>query len=128
MIANSTVLVIIAIPTFHENPVIATPSAVPAAGGCSMSNTTIASIVVPTANENTIIERKWKGWGIIAQNEPNASPIQCPPIIARFLAETALGIVKTINIDAAIDATTTAFSKLSANKIIIVAIVAAKLW
>ena len=58
MIARRIVLVITAIPTFHENPVIATPSAVPHAGGCSMSNTTIANIVDPTAKENTIIEIK----------------------------------------------------------------------
>ena len=128
MIANNIVLVITAIPTFHENPVIATPRAVPAAGGCSMSNTTMANIVDTTARENTSIEIKLYGCGMSVHTEPKNKPIQCPPIIARFLAETALGMVNTIKIDAAIDATTTACSKLKINKISIVAIVAAKLW
>lgn len=37
-------------------PVMATPSAVPAAGGCSVSMTTIANIEAPTAQEYTTMD------------------------------------------------------------------------
>ncbi len=37
--------------TRREIPVIATPRAVPAAGGCSVSVTTIAKMEAPTARE-----------------------------------------------------------------------------
>lgn len=39
----------------RENPVIATPSAVPAAGGCSISITTIINMETPTASEQGIV-------------------------------------------------------------------------
>jgi len=42
-----------AIITCNENPVIATPSAVPLAGGCSQSKATIRKIETPTASAYT---------------------------------------------------------------------------
>ena len=40
-----------AIAVFKENPLIAKPNAVAAAGGCSVSITTIIKIANPTASE-----------------------------------------------------------------------------
>lgn len=39
-----------------ERPVIATPKALPAAGGCPMSNIVVMNIVAPTASEYIITE------------------------------------------------------------------------
>ena len=47
---------ITAIKTSKDKPVVATPSAVPAAGGCSISITTIVNIAAPTAHEYITME------------------------------------------------------------------------
>ncbi len=44
-------LVITAMATDGEKPVMATPKAVPPAGGCSASKTTIKKTEIPTASE-----------------------------------------------------------------------------
>ena len=67
-------LVTTAIVTSKENPLIAIPKAVPDAGGCSVSVTTIMKIESPTANEYTIIEGKNKWCGINAHKYPEISP------------------------------------------------------
>ena len=48
---KSVTLVITATATLKENPVMATPKAVDAAGGCSVSVITIVKVERPTASE-----------------------------------------------------------------------------
>ena len=103
-------LVITAIDALKEKPVIATPKAVAAAGGCSVSIITIMKMESPTASEYAIIEQRKEGWGIKAQREPLKRPTKCPPIIFLELAVTFLGIANTINAVAPIAAITTACS------------------
>ncbi len=74
-----TVLVKMAMATLRENPVIATPKAVPLAGGCSVSELTIKNIEIATASEYMIIEERSEGCGINADNEPERRPTRCPP-------------------------------------------------
>ena len=51
------------------------PNAVPAAGGCSTSNTTIKSIVMPTDKENHIaLNNKMCMNGKTAKQEPMKKP------------------------------------------------------
>lgn len=67
-------LVITAIVAFKEKPVITMPKAVPDAGGCSVSITTITKIESPTASEYTRIEYKNEGCGIKAHKDPHRRP------------------------------------------------------
>lgn len=48
--------------TFHEKPSTETPSAVPAAGGCSVSKTTMMKIESPTASEqiSEVLINSWR--------------------------------------------------------------------
>jgi len=63
-------LMLTAINTSKDVPVITTPRAVPAAGGCSVSVTTIVNIAAPTASEYTIIEYIKAGCGIKENKNP----------------------------------------------------------
>ena len=63
-----------AINTSKDIPVIATPRAVPAAGGCSVSVTTIVNIVAPTASEYIIMEYIKAGCGIKENKNPYRRP------------------------------------------------------
>ena len=74
------------------------PNAVPAAGGCSTSNTTIKSIVMPTDKENHIaLKITMCINGKTAKQEPIKKPKKCPPIILFGSAAILFGIAKTIN-------------------------------
>jgi hypothetical protein len=96
-------------------PVIANPIAVPAAGGCSASRTTIKKIDMPTAKEYINAVKKIVGWGIKAHTEPEIIPIVCPPITFLACAVILFGIAKTINAVAPIDAIITACLILKSN-------------
>ena len=67
-------LVKIAIATLRENPLIATPRAVPPAGGCSVFVATIKNMAIPTASEYTMVEGKTEECGISAHSEPEKRP------------------------------------------------------
>ncbi len=97
-----------AINTSKEMPVIATPRAVPAAGGCSTSITTIVNIVVPTASEYKIIEYNKEDCGNKENINPKKRPTNCPPITFLAWAVMLSGIANTINAVAPIDAIITA--------------------
>lgn len=60
--------------TSKEIPVIATPRAVPAAGGCSISITTIVNMAAPTAKEYTTVEYIKAGCGIKENKNPQRRP------------------------------------------------------
>jgi len=105
-------LVITAKATFRENPLTTTPKAVPAAGGCSVSVTTIIKIERPTAREYKVIENRNECEGIRENREPEMRPTICPPITFLGLAVMLFGIAKTMKDVAPIDAITTACSIL----------------
>tara|TARA_Y100001934_G_scaffold121569_1_gene148660 strand:- start:3036 stop:3350 length:315 start_codon:yes stop_codon:yes gene_type:complete len=87
------------------------PNAVPAAGGCSTSNTTIKSMVMPTDKENHIaLKITMCINGKTAKQEPIKKPRKCPPIILFGSAAILFGIAKTINAVAPILATMTGLS------------------
>jgi hypothetical protein len=89
-------------------PTSAIPKAVPAAGGCSKSNTTINSMVIPTEAENqTALKKSIPMKGNTAKQDPTKKPTRCPPIIRFGSAATLLGIANTINAVAPILAMTT---------------------
>tara|TARA_Y100000815_G_C12952305_1_gene353379 strand:+ start:170 stop:520 length:351 start_codon:yes stop_codon:yes gene_type:complete len=89
-------------------PTSVIPKAVPAAGGCSKSNTTINSIVIPTEAENqTALKKRISIKGNTAKQDPTKKPTRCPPMIRFGSAATLLGIANTINAVAPILATTT---------------------
>jgi hypothetical protein len=67
-------LMLTAANTSKEIPVIATPRAVPAAGGCSMSMTTMMNMAAPTANEHTTVEYIKAGCGIKENKNPQRRP------------------------------------------------------
>jgi len=117
-----------AIATSHDIPVMAMPSAVPAAGGCSISTTTINNIESPTARAYTEIEDSQCTWGMRAQTEPKNRPIAWPPMTFLDFAVIEPGIVKTIKAVAPIDSVTTAFSRLKKRRIMKIVRVARKLW
>ena len=74
------------------------PNAVPAAGGCSRSKTTINRMVMPTDNENhNALKRTTSINGKTAKHEPIKKPRKCPPIIRFGSAAILFGIAKTIN-------------------------------
>lgn len=104
------VLVKIAIAILREKPVIATPKAVPLAGGCSVSVATIKNIEMATANEYTMIEERTEGCGMNAANEPERRPTRCPPITLLGSAVIFLGIANTIKAVEPIDAIMTTCS------------------
>ena len=60
--------------TWSEKPLIATPRAVPAAGGCSVLVTTITNIENPTESEYTAIDCKNSWCGIRAHKDPTMIP------------------------------------------------------
>ncbi len=64
------ILILTAINTSKEMPVMATPRAVPAAGGCSISTTTMTNMATPTASEYTIMEYIKAGCGIRENKKP----------------------------------------------------------
>ncbi len=97
------------IATLIEKPVIATPKAVPLAGGCSKSSVTINNIEMPTASAYMIIDEKAEECGIKVTSEPDMRPTTLPPITLRGLAVIFRGMVKTIKAVAPIDAIMTAF-------------------
>jgi hypothetical protein len=89
-------------------PTSAIPKAVPAAGGCSKSNTTINSMVIPTEAENqTALKKRISIKGNTAKQDPTKKPTKCPPMIRFGSAATLLGIANTINAVAPILAMTT---------------------
>ena len=110
-----------------ENPFIATPKAVPAAGGCSVSITTIIKIEIPTASEYAEIEYKKEGCGSKVQREPERRPTMWPPMTFLGLAVTFFGIAKTMKAEAPIDAIMTACSMLKNRRTTSTARVARKL-
>ena len=67
-------LMLTAMKTSKEMPVIAIPRAVPAAGGCSISITTMVNMVAPTANEYTIMEYIKADCGIKENKNPHKRP------------------------------------------------------
>ncbi len=107
---------------------MAVPRAVPAAGGCSKSKVTIRKIEIPTANDRTRAVVNVEVCGIRAQTEPQSIPTMCPPITLRGRAVIFLGMVKTMNALAPIEAMTTAFCSESTISIIKTIMVAKKLW
>ncbi len=125
---NRILLVITAINTVTEKPVIATPRDVPAAGGCSKSTATIRNTEIPTARAYTKIEENSLLCGIKTTSEPDIKPITCPPITLLGMAEMFLGMVNTIKAVAPIDAITTAFSMLRTSSTIAKVQAAKKLW
>ena len=79
-------------------PTSAIPKAVPAAGGCSKSNTTINSMVIPTEAENqTALKKRIPINGNTAKQDPTKKPTRCPPMIRFGSAATLLDIANTIN-------------------------------
>jgi len=103
-------LVITAVTTLKENPVMATPKAVDAAGGCSVSVTTIVKVERPTASEYANAECRNDCCGIKAQSDPKVRPIRCPPITFLGRAVMLFGIAKTMKAVAPMAAITTEFS------------------
>ena len=126
MADNVTALTITANATLGWKPLIATPSAVPEAGGCSVFVMIIKNIESPTAMEY-IMTFMDGGCGISVLTDPHRRPIICPPITFLGLAVTLLGIAKTIKLVAPIDATITARSMLRNTSTIDIARVARKL-
>lgn len=124
---NIITLVITAIMTFGENPLIATPKAVPDAGGCSVSIITIMKIEEPTASEYKIMENKNEVCGIWANNIPQISPTRWPPTTFLGFATTLFGIANTTKVEAPIDAVMTAFCNLKKIKTMKIAAVARRL-
>jgi len=122
-----TALVTTAIITPGEGPMIATPKAVPDAGGCSISAITITKIESPTASEYTITDCKKEGCGIKEHKEPDKRPTRCPPITLLGLAVMLLGIANTIKAVAPIDAIITACSILKSKSTTKVVRVASRL-
>ena len=106
---------------------MATPRAVPPAGGCSASRATIRKMAIPTASAYTIIEGKIEVCGIKAHNEPDKRPIRWPPITLLGVAVMFLGMVKTIKAVAPIEAITTACSTFRSKSTIKTTTVARKL-
>ena len=87
------------------------PKAVPAAGGCSTSNTTINSIVIPTDKENQIALKNTMFMnGKTAKQDPIKKPRKCPPMILFGSAEILFGIAKTMKAVAPILAIMTGLS------------------
>jgi len=121
-------LVSTAIITSGEKPVRAIPSAVPLAGGCSKSKATIRQIEIPTAVESTKAVVNVDVWGIRAQTEPESIPTIWPPITLLGMAVIFLGMVKTMNAVAPMEAITTAFCSESTKSIKKITSVARKLW
>lgn len=64
----------------REKPVIATPNAVPAARGCSVSITTIIKMERPTASAYIMADDSNAACGINANNDPAMSHTTWPPI------------------------------------------------
>jgi hypothetical protein len=93
-------------------PVITTPRAVPAAGGCSVSVTTIVRIEAPTAIEYIKSENIKAGCGNKENTNPKKRPTRWPPITFLAWAVMLSGIVNTIKAVAPIEAIMTAFCKL----------------
>ena len=91
MADNVTALTITANATLGWKPLIATPSAVPEAGGCSVFVMIIKNIESPTAMEY-IMTFMDGGCGISVLTDPHRRPIICPPITFLGLAVTLLGI------------------------------------
>ena len=117
-----------AIAVFKENPLIAKPNAVAAAGGCSVSITTIIKIANPTAREYESAAYKTAECGIKEHKEPMMRPVVCPPITFLGLAVAIPGIAKIIKAVAPIDAMITAFLRLRANRTIKTTQVAKRHW
>ena len=107
---------------------MATPSAVPLAGGCSTSRDTIKRMEIPTASAYTVTEEMAAECGIRAQSEPVIKPTVCPPITRLGLAVMLLGMVKTMKAVAPIEAITTACSKDSSKRMMNITTVAKQLW
>jgi hypothetical protein len=107
--------------------VIAIPKAVPAAGGCSVSITTIIKTETPTASEYMTIVLKNEECEIKDNSDPEISPTRWPPITFLSLAVIFLGITNTINVVAPIDAIIAAFCKLNNRSTINIVRVAKKL-
>jgi hypothetical protein len=91
---------------------MATPRAVPAAGGCSVSITTIVNIVAPTASEYTRIEYIKVDCGNKENRNPKKRPTSCPPITFLACAVMLSGMANTIKAVAPIDAIITACCRL----------------
>ena len=85
---RTRLLVTTAIITPGEKPVMATPRAVPLAGGCSKSSATMRQIEIPTARAKTLMDVRVEGCGMSAHNEPEKRPTRCPPITLLGLAVT----------------------------------------
>jgi len=106
--AKMTTLIIMAEADELVYPTSAIPKAVPAAGGCSKSNTTINSMVIPTEAENqTALKKRIPINGNTAKQDPTKKPTRCPPMMRFGSAATLLGIANTINAVAPILAITT---------------------
>lgn len=87
---------------------MATPRAVPAAGGCSVSITTIVNIADPTASEYTRIEHIKVDCGNKENRNPKKRPTSCPPITFLACAVMLSGIANTMKAVAPMDAIITA--------------------
>ena len=119
---------ITAMVTLREKPAVTTPRAVPEAGGCSVSVTTMRKIESPTANAYTTVAGRKVEWGIRLQREPAASPTRCPPTTFLGLAVMLLGMANTINTVEPREAMITACCKLRKINTTNTASVANKLW
>ena len=113
--------------------VFATPRAVPAAGGCSVSVTTIMKIARPTARAyvNEYIKTGFRndGWGIEEHKNPQTRPTRWPPMMFLGPAVMLFGIANTIKVVAPIDAIIAASSRMFKDKSTINIIkVAKRLW
>jgi hypothetical protein len=97
MKASNITLIMIAEAEKFVYPTSVTPNAVPAAGGCSTSITTMINIVTPTdaENHNALNNRKSMK-GNTAKQTPTKNPTRCPPIIRFGSAEILFGIVNTM--------------------------------
>ena len=103
-------LVKTAIKTLNEKPPMATPNAVPLAGGCSKSTATIRKIDKPTIAEYIKMADIAHLWRINAPSVPQRYPTTWPPITLLGLAVPDVGMVKTMKAVEPMDAMITASS------------------
>ena len=113
--------------TLGEKPVMATPRAVPAAGGCSTSKATIRKMEIPTTKAYTMTAGITVKWVMRVAKDPDKRPTMWLQITLLGLAVTFLGMVNMIKAVAPIEAITTTCSMFRSNSTINNAIDASKL-